>query len=69
MDVVVQEMGKTVKDNSIKLSHESEKRAKFEVSLNDHMDLIDSLNKKIDGQELIMDEQKSLLIEKLGVFE
>jgi hypothetical protein len=40
-----------------------------EESLNDHIDLIESLSKKLDKQGHIIEDNKSMIIEKLGVFE
>lgn len=42
---------------------------KIEDSLNDHIDLIESLNKKLDKQAQIIEDNKGMIIEKLGVFE
>ena len=47
----------------------SEKTQKMEDNLNDHIDLIDSLNRKLDKQSTSLEEHKATLIEKLGAFE
>ena len=41
----------------------------MEETLNDHIDLIESLNKKLDKQNEIIEENKITIIDKLGIFE
>ncbi len=41
----------------------------MEDSLNDHIDLIESLNKKLEKQGQTIEDNKAMIIEKLGVFE
>ena len=47
----------------------TEKNGKIEETLNDHIDLIESLNRKLDKQTETVEENKNNIIEKLGVFE
>jgi len=46
-----------------------EKSQKMEDSLNDHIDLIESLNRKMDKQAQVVEDNKGMIIEKLGIFE
>eukprot|EP00347_Sterkiella_histriomuscorum_P008751 403343892 len=48
---------------------QTEKVQKIEDSLNDHIDLIESLNKKLDKQAQVIEDNKGMIIEKLGIFE
>jgi hypothetical protein len=41
----------------------------MEESLSDHIELIEQLNKKLDKQQIIIEDNKSMIIEKLGIFE
>ena len=41
----------------------------MEDNLNDHIDLIESLNRKLDKQSQIIEDNKGMIIDKLGVFE
>lgn len=54
-------------DQSVHL--QTEKVQKMEDSLNDHIDLIESLNRKLDKQSQTIEDNKGMIIEKLGVFE
>jgi len=54
-------------DQSVHL--QGEKVQKMEDSLNDHIDLIESLNRKLDSQAQTIEDNKGSIIEKLGVFE
>jgi len=51
------------------LAYEQEKTVKMEDTLNDHIELIESLNKKIDKNGDMIDSNKQMIIDKLGVFE
>ena len=37
--------------------------------MNDHIDLIESLNRKLDKQTQVIEDNKAMIIEKLGIFE
>jgi hypothetical protein len=41
----------------------------MEDTLNDHIDLIESLNRKVDKQSQVIEDNKGMIIEKLGIFE
>lgn len=41
----------------------------MEESLNDHLDLIETLNRKLDKQNETIEDNKGMIIEKLGIFE
>ncbi len=41
----------------------------MEESLNDHIDLIEQLNRKLDKQSVVIEDNKTMIIEKLGLFE
>ena len=51
------------------MNYITEKHNKMEESLNDHIDLIESLNRKLDKQSETIEENKLMIIEKLGIFE
>ena len=51
------------------MNYITEKHNKMEESLNDHIDLIESLNRKLDKQGETIEENKLMIIEKLGIFE
>ena len=51
------------------MNYITEKHNKMEESLNDHIDLIESLNRKLDKQGETIEDNKLMIIEKLGIFE
>ena len=46
-----------------------EKVQKLEDSMNDNIDLIETLNRKLDKQAQTIDDNKANIIDKLGIFE
>jgi uncharacterized coiled-coil protein SlyX len=46
----------------------AEKIQKLEEAAADHIDLIESLNRKVDKQVTIIEDNKALIIDKLAVF-
>ncbi len=47
----------------------AEKTQRLEVSAADHIDLIESLNRKVDKQVVTIEDNKALIIDKLAVFQ
>ncbi len=47
----------------------AEKLQKLEEAASDHIDLIESLNRKVDKQLTLIEDNKALIIDKLAVFQ
>jgi hypothetical protein len=52
-----------------KLELENEKTLKIEETLKDHIDIIQGLNKKVNNNSEIMDENKKMLLNKIARLE
>ena len=69
MDAAVQQVISKATSMDTNLGLVSEKNGKIEETLNDHIDLIETLNRKLDKQSETVEENRKTIIEKLGVFE
>ena len=47
----------------------AEKTQRLEEAVADHIDLLESLNRKVDKQVVTIDDNKALIIDKLAVFQ
>jgi hypothetical protein len=69
LDVGLKEITNRV-NNTEQLFHvNNEKTLKIDETMNDHIELIDNLTRRLEKQDLIIDENKVMIIEKLGIFE
>jgi len=69
LDQALQDSITKVNSMDQSLLFQTEKNQKVEESLNDQIDLIEALNKKLDKQNKVIEDNKTMIIEKLGVFE